>query len=170
MFSQVEKGKYHTSFIRIKFLFLLLVGLLIQLNVIGQSFNELASGKTEIREYSLVFDWSIAAPTQVSGKVGDFIINSNVGLSSVQIIVENDVVESINEPMIFPNPFLTELRVFGVDGWKVEFLDQQGKQHGEIDLVNGTNFIDTSSWDNGLYFAKIKADNKVLVKKILKVD
>ncbi len=166
----MEKGKYHISFIRTKILFLLIIGLLVGHNVTGQSFNELASGKTVITEYSLEFDWSIAAPTGISGKVGDYIINSNVGLSSVQIVIENDEVESVNDPQVFPNPFLTELRVTGVDGWKVEFLDQQGKQHGEIDLVNGTNFIDTSSWDNGLYFAKIKADNKVLVKKILKVD
>ncbi|MCR9253037.1 MAG: T9SS type A sorting domain-containing protein [bacterium] len=166
----MEKGKYHISFIRIKILFLLIIGLFIDHNVLGQSFNELASGKTVISEYSLEFDWSIAAPTGISGKVGDYIINSNVGLTSVQIIVENDEVESINEPLFFPNPFLTELRVSGAEGWKVEFVDQQGKLHGTISLVNGTNFIDTSSWNNGLYFVKIKADNEVFVKKILKVD
>lgn len=148
----------------------MLIGLFCEFKVVGQSFNELASGKTVIKEYSLEFNWSIAAPTQISGKIDNYIIDSNVGMSTVQIIVEKEEVKSIDEPLLFPNPVLGELKIMGADGWIVEFLDQQGKLHGAMDLLDGTNMVNTNTWDSGLYFARIRAGNEVFVKKILKVD
>jgi hypothetical protein len=84
-------------------------------------------------------------------------------------ISDNSVSNSLNVP-VYPNPVKNVLYLKFPDGYdcfEVKIVDVYGRQKYCNTMLSGLNEINISDQPDGMYFLKIRANNKILIKKIV---
>jgi polyhydroxybutyrate depolymerase len=79
--------------------------------------------------------------------------------------------ENIASPLaeIYPSPFIDDLQLTTREDARVMVRDIQGKTVFTQSLLSGNHTIDADSWSPGMYFVTVKAGQKVITKKIIKI-
>lgn len=80
----------------------------------------------------------------------------------------------LNDILLYPNPVQQQLTITnkGLTINAIEITDETGNTLKTFsEDVNVTEYkINTAPWDAGLYFIRIKTDDSILTKKIIKID
>ena len=79
--------------------------------------------------------------------------------------------DNITTPIagIYPSPFIDELNISIQEDARVMVRDIQGETVFTQSLLSGNHTINTDSWSPGMYFVTLKAGQKVITKKIIKI-
>ena len=102
-------------------------------------------------------------------------LNYNLGpvIGSICDSLTNGINENIDEEKLFniyPNPFVDEINVHSLYDIKGKFIIQN--ELGAIvfiEDINGNKTFDVSILNAGCYFMKIETEEKVFVKKLVKI-
>ena len=101
-------------------------------------------------------------------------ITSNGGISKIINVTQNgkptvsDDVNDGNQFTVFPNPVNQELFVECRKEGKLTVYNQTGQKVTEFNLSTGKNKLNFTNFRSGIYLIKIVADNKTVVRKIVK--
>ena len=106
---------------------------------------------------------------RVSFFTGDS-IGSVLLIDDIQFLggdVSTEELAELNNWIIYPNPVNTELNIKNVENTTISIFDISGKN--VFMSANNSNLtqIETSNWNNGVYFIKIRYNNTVETKKIV---
>lgn len=101
-------------------------------------------------------------------------VTSNGGISEMITITQlgkltaaNDVTDG-NQFAVYPNPVNQELYVESSKNGKLTVYNQTGQKVSEFNLSSGKNKLNVGYLHSGIYLLKIDADNKTVVRKIVK--
>jgi hypothetical protein len=96
---------------------------------------------------------------------------SRRGIRDAVVISNVKTVDNIAGLQVFPNPTTGQVMMTWseqqLNNAAIEVYDAMGSLVTHIDGIQSNKaIIDLSSFSNGVYFAKLKGDNKVAVQKI----
>ena len=100
----------------------------------------------------------------------NMIVNKN--LVTITFTVDCSIV-GINKPTenevnIYPNPANEKIEIEGLQAGQVEIINFQGKVVKNINLTMDITTIDISKLSSGVYSMRIKTDDGIIVKKLIK--
>ncbi len=110
-----------------------------------------------------------------SGRPTNISVYNKPGCKSVNQVLRGCTSSSIDEQeeylnvAVYPNPFATTLKIENTNGANLNIYNSVGIEiYREFNVFETQ--IDTSDWPNGLYFIKIKDENKDYNTKIIKIN
>lgn len=80
-------------------------------------------------------------------------------------VVENSDKYKIN---IYPNPANDKIEIEGLQTGQIEIMDLNGKHIKNVNVSNTKTSINISKLSNGVYSIRIKTDDGVIIKKLVK--
>ncbi len=80
----------------------------------------------------------------------------------------NILITESSEIDVFPNPFSNKINIKNSKNSDISIYSVTGLIIKELSNINSEQEIDLSDLKSGIYFVKIKTDNSVIVKKIIK--
>lgn len=93
-------------------------------------------------------------------------------LDAINEVIQDNVSsvtsETINNILIYPNPFNTKINLKGEEFFDFEILDMQGKIFFTSDYSSDQYIIESLDLPNGMYIVRLITKNKSLVKTIVK--
>lgn len=117
---------------------------------------------------------SFSANTDTNDRKNRVYVTSNGGISKIITITQLgkptaiDDLNDDNQFAIFPNPVTHELFVEGSKNGKLTVYNQTGQKVGDFNLSAGKNKLNVGDLHPGIYVLLIVADNKTVVRKIVK--
>lgn len=117
---------------------------------------------------------SFSENTDTNDRKNRVYITSNGGISKIITITQagkptaadNEIND--NQFAVFPNPVNQELFVESNKNGKLTVYNQTGQKVSEFNLSTGKNKLNVGDLHSGIYLLKIFADNKTVVRKIVK--
>lgn len=96
---------------------------------------------------------------------------SRSGIRDAVIISNVTSIKNINELRVFPNPTTGQVEITWreqpLSNVSVEVYNSMGSLVAQVDGIQSNKaIVDLSALSNGVYFAKLKGDNKVAIQKI----
>lgn len=132
---------------------------------LDNTFNPGTSANNSIRTTSI----------QADGKIiigGEFTSYMSVGRNRIARIyngqITNAEFNNSSNIIIYPNPANKEVSIIGLQYGKIELLNIQGQVIKNADISEETTNIDISKLSGGVYTIKIKTNDGIIVKKIIK--
>lgn len=129
--------------------------------------ESLGSGNSSLK---ILFDEN----TDTNDRKNRIYVTSNGGISKIITITQlgkptsTDDVTDGNQFAVFPNPVNQELFIESTKCGKLTVYNQTGQKVSEFNLTTGKNKLNAGDLHPGIYLLMIVADNKTIIRKIVK--